>query len=297
MEKENPDSKLNEFFLKEKRYLEDLKAIDLDRNWERFQMSVHAGSVRVPVNRFSQNYRVLFRIAAAVALLLAVSATLYFTTVLPSHHMIQARAEPSHMEITLSEGTQISLNQGTVLSYPERLKRRNREVILSGEAFFDVSKVKNSRFYVAVGAMTVRVTGTAFNIREDASGNIEVSVVEGEVLFYENWQKDNAIRIAAGQRSIYQTESGEFEKELFTSENFLFWKTGTLVYKDTPLKVVFDELGNYFDKKIIVKDPGILQNRWNSIHHGQQLDDILEELCMYFDLECVEQIDTILVQR
>lgn len=297
MENKNPDSRLNKFLEEEKIYLEDLKKIDLDRNWERFQQSVNAGSDRVPVYRFNQNFRILLRIAAAVVLLLAVSATLYITTVLPSNHIIQARAEPSHMEITLSEGTQISLNRGAVLSYPERLKRRIREVTLSGEAFFDVSKVKNSRFDVKVGTMTVQVTGTQFNIREVPQGDIEVSVVEGEVLFYETGKRDQAVPIAAGQRSVYVAEQGEFENEPLNSENFLFWKTGTLAYKDTPLEVVFEELGSYFNRTIAVKDSAIMLNRWNSIHKGQQLDEIMEELCIYFNLECIDRNDTILVQR
>jgi ferric-dicitrate binding protein FerR (iron transport regulator) len=297
MENKDPDSKLNKFLQEEKRFIEDLKGIDLDRNWERFQQSVHAGSDRASVFRFSQNTRILLRIAAAVVLLLAVSATLYITTVLPSHHLIHASAESSHMEITLSEGTQISLNQGAVLSYPKKLKPRIREVTLSGEAFFNVSKVKNSRFYVKVGTITVQVTGTQFNIREVPPGDIEVSVVEGEVLIYETGKRDRAVRIAAGERSVYTAEQGGFENEHLDSENFLFWKTGTLAYRDTPLEVVFEEIGNYFHREIIIKDPELLKERWNSTHQGQQLDEIIGELCIYFNLECIERNDSILVQR
>ncbi|MGW8316484.1 MAG: FecR family protein [Bacteroidales bacterium] len=297
MEKKDPDIKLNKFLEEEKRFLEDLKSIDLEKNWERFQHSVQAGSARTAMHPVHKKYRFILRIAAAVALLLAVSATLYITMVLPSRQMIQARAEPSHMEITLSEGTQIALNQGAVLGYPERLGRRIRRVILSGEAFFDVSKVKNSRFYVEVGTATVLVTGTQFNIREDASGNIEVSVVEGEVLFYENGRRDQAVRIAAGERSIYQAEWGEFHNEQIGSGNFLFWKTGTLVYKDAPLQVVLEDLERHFNRTIMVKDSGILQNRWNSEYRGLQLDDIIGDLCMYFDLEYTDHNDTLLLER
>lgn len=297
MERKNPDSNLNNFFHQEKRFLKDLEAIDLEKNWKRFQQSVHAESARVPVHQFNQNSRFILRIAAVAVLLLAVSATLYITTVLPSKHMIRARAETSHMEITLSDGTQIALNQGAVLSYPEKLRRRGRTVILSGEAFFDVSKVKNSRFYVDLGKMTVQVTGTAFNIREEPSGDIEVSVVEGEVIFYETGKRDQAIQITAGQRVVYQADKGEFDNEQFTSENFLFWKTGTLVYRATPLEAVFKELGNYFHRTIVVKDPSILNDNWSSVHRGRQLDEIMEELCVYFELEYINRNDTILVQR
>ena len=241
--------------------------------------------------------RFLITAAAAVILLLIVATTLYFTTYLPSHHMMEARAEPGYTDILLSDGTSISLNEGAVLNYPEKLKRRVREVTLSGEAFFEVRRAEKCPFYVYVGEMTVRVTGTSFNIREDVSGDVEVAVIEGEIFFYESGREDEAIRLTEGQKSVFRFNQQVFETKETTSDNFLFWKTGTLAYEDTPLQIVFEELGSYFNRKIIVEDPGILQNRWYSTHKGQTINEIIDELCLYFDLEWTEINDTILVQR
>jgi ferric-dicitrate binding protein FerR (iron transport regulator) len=293
----DPDIKLNNFLEEEKRYIEDLKKIDLDKNWNRFNRTLTEKSSRLRVFPFSYKYRVLIRTAAAAILLLLVATTLYFTTYLPTQHIIQARAEPGHTDIRLSDGTDISLKEGAVLYYPEKLKRRTREVTLSGEAFFDVRQAEKSPFIVYVGEMTVRVIGTSFNIRQDAGGSIEVSVIDGEVNFFESGKVDEGIRITAGQRGIYNSEKRILNTEKSDSENFLFWKTGILEYKDTPLSEVIKELEYHFDQKIIVKDPDFLQNRWNSVHQGQPLNEILEELCLYFDLECFASNDTILVQR
>lgn len=297
MENKNPDRKLNKFFQEEKRYLEDLKKIDLDKNWNRFNRTLTEKSSRVRVIPFSNKYRVLIRTAAAAILILVVATTLYFTTYLPSQHIIRAHAEPGHTDIRLSDGTDISLKEGAVLSYPERLKRRTREVTLSGEAFFDVKQAEKSPFFVYAGGMTVRVVGTAFSIRQDTGGSIEVAVIEGEVLYYVSGMEDEAVRIPAGQKSVYHTEQKLFETEETASENFLFWKTGTLAYEDTPLQIVFEELELYFNRAIVAKDESILQERWNSVHQGEQLTEIMKELCIYFDLEFVEMNDTLLVQR
>lgn len=297
MEMQDPDIKLNKFLEEEKSYLEDLKMVDLEKNWDRFQRSIEAKSSTVPVYPFGRKYRFLFRATAAAILLLVVATTLYITTYLPSNQIIQARAEPGHTDIRLSDGTDVSLNIGAVLNYAEKLNRRVREVTLSGEAFFDVRHAEKSPFYVYVGEMTVQVVGTSFNIREVASGNIEVAVTEGEVLFYESGNEDEAIRITTGQRGVFQVEQHIFEIAETTSDNFLFWKTGTLAYKDTPLPVVFEELEFNFDREITVKDSVILKSRWNSIHKGQQLNEIIEELCLYFDLESILLNDTILIQR
>jgi ferric-dicitrate binding protein FerR (iron transport regulator) len=293
----DPDIKLNKFLEEEKSYLEDLKKIDLDGNWNRFRQTLSEKSQRVQVVPFSYKYRVLIRSAAAVLLLLVVTTTLYFTTHLPSQHIIQAHAGPGHADISLSDGTDISLKEGAVLHYPEKLKRRTREVTLAGEAFFDVKQAEKSPFFVYVDEMTVRVTGTSFNIREYDSGNVEVAVIEGEVMVYPSGKEDQAVQVTAGNRCIYHTEQQIFESEETDSENFLFWRTGTLTYKDTPLEIVFEELGNYFNKRILVGDSALLKERWNTVHRREQLEEILKELSSYFELECIENNDTILVQR
>jgi len=59
---------------------------------------------------------------------------------------------------------------------------------------------------------------------------------------------------------------------------------------------VLKELEYHFNRKIIVEDPDFLQNRWNSIHQDQQLNEIIKELCLYFDLEFIASNDTIVIQ-
>ena len=297
MEMQDTDSKLDRFLKKEKSYLEDLKEVDLKKNWVRFQQTEKVRSPKALDYLFRPKYRVLYRAAAAAILLMMVVPALYLITNLPKDHMVQAFAEPGHTDFLLSDGTAFSLNVGAVLNYPEKLKRRVREVRLSGEAFFEVKRAEKSPFYVYVGEMTIQVTGTSFNIREDASGSIEVSVIEGKVLFYHSGMEDEAIRLSAGERSVYRADQQEFETEETTSENFLFWKTGTLKYEDTPLQKVFEELELYFNQKIVLENPDILKNRWYSTHQGQTLNEIIDELCLYFDLEWIERNDTILVQR
>ncbi len=297
MEMQDTDSKLDRFLKKEKSYLEDLKEVDLKKNWVRFQQTEKVRSPKAVDYLFRPKYRFLFRAAAAAILLLVVVSGLYITTYLPTDHMVQACAEPGHTDFLLSDGTAISLNVGAVLNYPEKLKHRVREVSLSGEAFFEVKRADKSPFYVYVGEMIVQVAGTSFNIREDVSGSIEVSVIEGKVLFYPSGMEDEAIRLSAGQRSVYRADQQELEIEETASENFLFWKTGTLIYEDTPLQKVFVELELYFKRKIVMEDPEILKNRWYSTHQGQTLYEIIDELCLYFDLEWIERNDTILVQK
>ena len=297
MEKSDPDMKLNRFLEEEKGFLEDLKNVDVERNWRRFLQSAVHGSPKPQTYPFDQRFRFFFRIAASVLLIIGATATLYFTIQRPANGIIQASAGLHHMEIILSDGSAITLNEGAELTYPEKWNRRSREVTLDGEAHFQVERVEKSPFYIYIGDKTVKVVGTSFNLRKDAGGSIELSVVHGVVLFYETGDQGEAIRVTAGQRCLFNAVTGEISTESVLSDNYLFWKTQKLIYRDDSLASVFKELEGLFKQRIIITDPLILQQRWNSTHEGQNLNEILDELCLYFELEYILKDDTVCIQR
>ncbi len=297
MEKIDPDTKLTRFLEEEKVFLEDLKKVDVENNWKRFLQSASRSATIRQTYPFAKRNRFFIRIAAAILILLVAITTLYFTTNLPAHQIIQVSTDSQLMELILSDETAITLNKGTTLTYPEKLNHRKREVSLAGEAYFQVEHAKKSPFYIYIGEWTVKVLGTSFNLREDGSGSIEVDVVKGVVLFYEAGNQDQAIRLTDGKRCAYNPATGEIHTTAIQSANYLFWKTKKLIYRDETLNKVFKELEVLFEQKIIISDPLILQNRWNSIHEGQKLNEILNELCLYFDLEYIQKDNTICVQR
>jgi ferric-dicitrate binding protein FerR (iron transport regulator) len=170
-------------------------------------------------------------------------------------------------------------------------------VTLDGEAYFQVERVEKSPFYIYIGDMIVKVVGTSFNLRKDAGGSIELSVVHGAVLFYETGDQDEAVRVMAGQRGVFNHATGEISTGSIESDSYLFWKTQKLVYRDESLASVFTELEVLFKKRIIISNPLVLQYRWTSTHQGQTLNEILYEICLYFDLEYTVTDDTISIQR
>lgn len=297
MEENNQHMKLSRFLDEEKVFLDDLKNVNTEKNWERFLKSAGYGPAEPRNNRSGQRYRIIVRIAAAILLLIAVTTTVYFTYSGPAHRITRASAGPHQMELTLSDGSSITLNEGAVLIYPEKLNRRSREVSLDGEAYFQVERAERSLFYVHISNMTVKVVGTSFNLKENEKGCIELGVVEGAVLFYEKDKRDEAIRLTAGERCLFDPTTGRYQTDTIPSNNYLYWKTRRLTYKDESLDSVFQELEIIFKKEIIVSDSLILQNRWNSTHEGQSLNEIVGLICEYFELEYTEDEDTISIQR
>lgn len=86
------------------------------------------------------------------------------------------------LTISLSDGSSITLQPGSKLSYPEAFDRDKREVILSGEGFFDIARDSQRPFQVYANEIVTRVLGTSFHIRAyEQDADIRVKVVTGKV--------------------------------------------------------------------------------------------------------------------
>lgn len=86
------------------------------------------------------------------------------------------------MDLTLSDGTSVRLNSGARITYPNVFDRKQREVTLSGEAYFDVAHNDRQPFVVKTFASDIEVLGTEFNVRaEEQEGIFSTTLVEGAV--------------------------------------------------------------------------------------------------------------------
>jgi transmembrane sensor len=85
-------------------------------------------------------------------------------------------------QVTLSDGTRVWINAGSLLRYPSQFRDDSREVILKGEAYFDVSKMPDKIFIVKTSDIKVKVYGTQFNIKSYPEENtIQTTLVDGSL--------------------------------------------------------------------------------------------------------------------
>jgi len=91
-------------------------------------------------------------------------------------------------EVTLPDGTKVWLNSGTTFKYSDNYAKEYREVFLSGEAFFEVTRDESRTFIVRTDNITIRVLGTRFNVNcyPDLK-MVETTVISGIV----SLQNDN----------------------------------------------------------------------------------------------------------
>jgi transmembrane sensor len=88
----------------------------------------------------------------------------------------------SRTNIQLPDGSKVSLNSGSTITYDKQFGQDIREVVLSGEAYFDVVRNPGKPFIIHTTSMDIKVLGTQFNVKSYANDKVsEASLIHGSL--------------------------------------------------------------------------------------------------------------------
>ncbi|MET3880749.1 FecR domain-containing protein [Chitinophaga sp. OAE865] len=226
------------------------------------------------------------KIAAAAAVLFVLSAGgwWYFQRPVapaPVHSLQQLVATKAgeHKKIQLPDSTTVWLSPASTLAYTDAFGKENRELTLSGEAFFDVSTNAVKPFIIHSGRVTTRVLGTSFNIQAfDAQPDVAVTVLTGKVAV---GNADSAVHVSPSERAVFSKATGTIRKEDgVAAAGLLSRREGILKYDRAGLPEVAAELGYYYNVKIEIK--GKISNcfYFGEFNTNGTLEKALRQLCL-----------------
>jgi transmembrane sensor len=200
-------------------------------------------------------------------------------------------------EIQLEDGSHIWLNSGSLLKISGSFGKKQREVFLNGEAYFEVWRDEAKPFKIHAGETVTEVLGTSFNVELDTiSGDVNVIVNTGKVGFYQsNKKKDSKILLPADHAS-YISVNQSISVSSNTNLNFLSWKTGVIKFYDTPVDEVCRVLSKLYHKQIISKidQPDMVLT---GTFQNESLDDILNVMELTLDVNATTTTDQIIIQK
>lgn len=163
-------------------------------------------------------------------------------------------------QITLADGTKVWLNSQSTLSYAANFGRGDRNVELDGEAYFEVAPNKTIPFHVNTEANQVRVVGTHFNVcAYKGSHEFETTLVEGIVDIYAKGNDRPLTRLAPNE--FFSSHDGKYSKTILPSYDYLKWKDGVYCFDDASFDSILGKLEKYFNVKITVENPEVLNYR------------------------------------
>lgn len=200
-------------------------------------------------------------------------------------------------ELTLPDGSKVWLNAGSRLSYPSTFTNERR-VSLSGEGYFVVAPNKEVPFIVSTSTIDVRALGTEFNVSSyPSSRNIEVYLQKGSVKTYFPGAETNGLIMLPGQCLVQNGKKLEL-KEM--DPDILLWREGLYTFKKQKLGKIIEKLELYYDVRINVKDPEILDYEY--VGKFRQRDGILTILQVIqkihkFKIEKDEELNQITLSK
>jgi transmembrane sensor len=254
------------------------KKIDVDMAWAKV-------ATRMSENRFLFMRSAFIRIAAVALIILGIgAATLYLsnTGYLSKKISVAATVEERNIIVNLPDGSRISLNRNSELSYRESFGKRNRNVKLTGEAFFEIAPDASKPFIIDAGKADVKVVGTSFNvITNNTESVVEVYVKTGIVILSD---KSGSQSISIEPGFVGTMDSKISRKTHNDNPNYLSWNTGLLVYDGQKLDVVFNDLKRVYNMDIVADDPSILENPWSAPINNETQDTIIRLICASFNL-------------
>lgn len=194
----------------------------------------------------AKTFKLWPRIAAAAAIIIVIGGALLFKNPIrnivdPVQNEQLATLSGQHRQIELADGTKVWLSPATQISYPNEFRGREREVSISGEAFFDVKHDPEHPFVIKSGSLRTIVLGTSFNVRAYPQANqTEVTVVTGKV-GVTSAQKTEIM--TANERVIFNKANNQLVKESYPdAQKFINQRIGIFNYNGASLSEVSKEL-------------------------------------------------------
>lgn len=183
----------------------------------------------------------------------------------------------SFSKINLPDGSLAWLNAGSSLKYPTVFGPRQRDIVLKGEAFFEVESDPEHPFTVRVNGMDVIAVGTQFNVEaypEDsvmavtmAKGKVNVRLDAGKIL-----------PLGPGQRLGYNRKTQVSSVKKTDPYKWYAWKDGLLIFRDDSLEYVLKKLAQTFNADIRLMDRELASHSYRATFHKESLDEILRLL-------------------
>ena len=273
------------------KYYEDFKRIwdesgqvtaegkpDEDVAWLRLQNRISKNENIQPALKKLRPGNQWLKIAASI-LLIAIAGYWVYSRLFDTN-IIDKISGDKVMVQNLPDGSTITLNSNSKLSYPAHFTGNIRPVKLTGEAFFNIATDKTKPFVISVKGATISVVGTSFDVKS-RKGETEVIVATGIVKVN---AKGKEVQLHPGEK-VTVTETGtELLKQQNKGSLYNYYITGVLVCDQTPLYQLVDKLNEIYGSHIIIANNKLQNLPITTTFKGQSLDEILKIISETFNI-------------
>lgn len=281
----------------------DISELDVEQQLTRIQARTHKQpSVWLPANRTLGWWT---RAAAVVFLALGIGWSvwsirraahpfIYSELVSASPTQLSERINTTSAPLTvaLPDGSQVTLQPASRISFNDRFQGAKREVYLTGEAFFQVQRNPEKPFYVYANELVTKVLGTSFTVKsyeDQAERQVVVRTGRVSVFSRKDWQlAENqtqpevpGVVLTPNQQVVFNREEGHFHRTIIPNPAIIdsHFNRNVFVYDDTPVTQVFEQLEKAYGVDIVFDEQLLKQCTLTARFHEEPLTEKLALIC------------------
>lgn len=263
-----------------------------DEAWERFKLRTAPETPVIPLNSGSW-YKGFLRVAAILFFVAGAGWLLYLSMQNNGSQLVTVRSESQTLTDTLPDGSVVTLNKRSSISYSEKFTATDtRQITLNGEAFFQVEPDKTKPFVISVNDVTVTVVGTSFNIKS----NVKKTEVIVETGLVEVKKAEQKIKVSPKESVTVLKGKPDLIKQQNKDEFYDYYRTKKFVCNNTPLWKLVETLNEAYQVNVVIEGEALRNRELNTTFDEQPLPEILRIISETLDAKVEQQGDKIILK-
>lgn len=217
-------------------------------------------------------------------------------------------------QIELADGSQIWINSGSKLTYPDNLNQKEVNLYLEGEAFFDIVKNKKRALNVNTSTISIKVQGTAFNVRSyEDDDDVETTLVRGSISVTGSVGTKSIVKpivlkpnqqatLIKGSQDFQVKEMGKDQDTIISPKKvaektipekpslsikdkvdvneFISWKNNQLVFKSQRFDELLMTMERWYDVDIVLEDKELSSSIYTGAFDKETIEQAMNALSL-----------------
>lgn len=199
-------------------------------------------------------------------------------------------------EITLPDGSHVKLNADTKITYSSDYDIRNRDIHLSGEAYFSVASNRTKPFIVHTESMIVEAVGTQFNVKAYANEDFATTTLfEGKVCVD---AANESITLLPNEQLELNKKAHRLTKRSYPEYNIeTDWLNDKIEFRQNSFSEVAATLSRIYNVEIVIRDNSLKTERFSGTINNNSLESTLKILTLTAPFDYTYRNDTITIFR
>jgi transmembrane sensor len=177
--------------------------------------------------------------------------------------------------LSLPDGSKVWLNAASTIKFPTAFTTGERQVELTGEAYFEVAHNAKQPFYVNLKGMTIQVLGTHFNVNAyDDEETIKTTLLQGTVKIV----AQQSVILKPGQEAIRKQNAPLTVQNYPDAEEAIAWKNGLFIFTNENITSVMRKLARWYNIEVEYEGDVSGKSLWGTISRFEKVSEVLRML-------------------